>query len=232
MGMEWRSAKRRDKLSIVRDALISLELAGQPMKPTRLMYALNMSWDPFRELLRALIERQLVEGIRPEGYMESRKSWDRRTKVLLEISLKGKYVLRMLDEFLNYLDDTDEPRINPPAWLMRKAFALRGFDLLPPPKDNPKQLPQIFEELLNLKNTVVDGDAEELTKEPEKVIAIPDPDMVRGSTPKEEVFCPECGTKCKGLGGLRIHVGHKHFEKRKEIMETVKSFEAGRIRKR
>ncbi len=38
------------------------------------------------------------------------------------------------------------------------------------------------------------------------------------------VYCPECGYKASGLQGLKIHVGHKHSDKKEKIMRVVALF--------
>jgi len=123
-GFEFEKA-RRDRFMIIRDALLSLEFEGRPMKPTILMYRMGVSWNPMVRVIKFLNRKKLVEIQRPEGFLDDTS--DKRTKALITTTLKGKYMLRLLDEVLTYLYDETPPQINPPAWLMRQAMINAGM---------------------------------------------------------------------------------------------------------
>lgn len=132
MAEEYEEESRRGKLQLIRDCLLALELEGNPMKPTLLMYAMRVSWKNLVGLIKMMAVKQLVTLTRPVGYGRGKysKVWDRRSNTRIGISLKGKYILRLLDEMLRYLDDETPPQINPPLWLMRKALETKGFNFM------------------------------------------------------------------------------------------------------
>lgn len=99
------------------------------MKPTLFMYAVRMSWTPMVELVKQMGTKQLIEVTRPETTSRGRQL-DKRSNARIGITLKGKYLLRILDEMLRYLDDETPPYINPPLWLMRKALETKGFNFM------------------------------------------------------------------------------------------------------
>lgn len=126
---EYEEETRRGKLQLIRDILLSLELEGRPMKPTLLMYSVRLNWTAMRGIVEQMNQKQLVDVSRPERSRRG-KQLDRRSNARISPTLKGKYVLRILDEMLRYLEDETPPAVNPPLWLMRKALQLKGFDFM------------------------------------------------------------------------------------------------------
>ena len=127
--MEYEDESRRGKLQMIRDVLLALELEGRPMKPTLLMYAVRLNWVAMKEVVVRMNEKQLIEVLRPERTRRGRQL-DRRTNARISVTLKGKYILRILDEMLRYLEDETPPQVNPPLWLMRKALENKGFNFM------------------------------------------------------------------------------------------------------
>jgi predicted transcriptional regulator len=74
---------RRSKLNIQLEVLKAIR-AGVD-KPTRIMYATNMSWAPVRKILDRLVDRGLVSVITDNG--------ETRTKRRYEITEKGISVI-------------------------------------------------------------------------------------------------------------------------------------------
>ena len=74
---------RRSKLDIQLEVLKAVR-AGVD-KPTRIMYATNMSWAPVRKILDRLVDRGLVSVITDNG--------ETRTKRRYEITEKGISVI-------------------------------------------------------------------------------------------------------------------------------------------
>jgi predicted transcriptional regulator len=74
---------RRSKLNIQQEVLKAIR-AGVD-KPTRIMYATNMSWAPVRKILDRLVDRGLVSVITDNG--------ETRTKRRYEITEKGISVI-------------------------------------------------------------------------------------------------------------------------------------------
>ena len=127
--MEYEDETRRGKLQLIRDTLLVLELEGKPMKPTILMYAVRLNWGAMKDVVKQMNAKKLIAVTEPESTRRGRPL-DRRSKARISVTLKGKYILRILDEMLRYLDDETPPQINPPLWLMRKALETKGFDFM------------------------------------------------------------------------------------------------------
>jgi hypothetical protein len=41
---------------------------------------------------------------------------------------------------------------------------------------------------------------------------------------EEVVYCPECGQKCKGKKGLKVHVHQSHNDQKKELLKAIKQY--------
>ena len=79
--------KRRAKLEIMLSVLRAVQKGVD--KPTRIMYAANMSWNPTQEVLKKLVE---------EGYLSVfDEPSDQRAKRRYFITEKGLSVLRYFD---------------------------------------------------------------------------------------------------------------------------------------
>lgn len=74
---------RRSKLDITLSVLSSVRDGLD--KPTRIMYASNMSWKPIQRILASLVGQGLLREIQVSG--------TRRSRVLYEITEKGVNVL-------------------------------------------------------------------------------------------------------------------------------------------
>ena len=80
-------SKRRSRLQITL-TILSTILDGVD-KPTRIMYAANMSWKPVQSILSHLVEQGLLEKI---SNTESRQS-----RIRYQITEKGKRVLEYFE---------------------------------------------------------------------------------------------------------------------------------------
>jgi hypothetical protein len=249
MAEEYEEETRRGKLQLIRDCLLALELEGRSMKPTLLMYAMRVSWKNMVGLIKMMAVRQLITLTRPVGYGRGKysKVWDRRSNTRIGISLKGKYILRLLDEMLRYLDDETPPQINPPLWLMRKALETKGFNFMGEldnlQKQNLLALPSHLDDPTPFDSVIVE--------KPDESVIPSTPDLSPGQkkgvfftlTPDHPIqvrelvacfvvkqppviglYCSECGYSANSLRGLSIHVGHVHPDKKKEIMDGVARF--------
>ena len=252
---EYEDETRRGKLQLIRDILLSLELEGRPMKPTLLMYSVRLNWTAMRSIVEMMNKKQLVDVSRPERSRRGKKL-DRRTNARISPTLKGKYVLRILDEMLRYLDDETPPAVNPPLWLMRKALQLKGFNFMGELKEmqslNLLEAPSLLEDPTPFGSYVENAGEGAIPLKPasltldnagEVLISIveaqPRP-PIRDYRPYETarglaagftvlhnlpgLYCPECGLKARDMRGLKIHVGHKHRDKKEEIIATVVRF--------
>ncbi|MBS7607086.1 MAG: winged helix-turn-helix domain-containing protein [Candidatus Bathyarchaeia archaeon] len=90
------SSHRRSKLEIYVDVLRIIERGVN--KPTRVMFAANISWKPLNEILTNLEKQGLIE----------RKTVKNRTSVF--ITEKGKRILRTLETISSELAAPRKPR--------------------------------------------------------------------------------------------------------------------------
>jgi predicted transcriptional regulator len=77
-------SERRSKLEIMLKVLEAVREGVE--KPTRIMYAVNMSWNPTQEVLARLVEDGLIRVTEELG--------GRRSKKRYEITEKGANVIR------------------------------------------------------------------------------------------------------------------------------------------
>lgn len=77
---------RRSKLEIYLNVLQIIKSGTE--KPTRIMYAANLSWKPLQKILDAMTTQGLINGV------EAEDGDDKRTTKIYEISQKGENVLR------------------------------------------------------------------------------------------------------------------------------------------
>ena len=88
-------------------------------------------------------------------------------------------------------------------------------------KDKYKYRKYLFNERpLTEKMTLKEEKEENIKEETEKK----EEKEVKKETPIKYFYCPECGHKCKGEHGLKIHVRKKHNEEKEEILKTMKLY--------
>ncbi len=87
-------SKRRSMLDIVLDVL-SVVRDGVD-KPTRIMYAANLSWRPTQRILKMMVERGLLKVVETEG--------DGRTKRRYLITERGLNILEYFERAKELLD--------------------------------------------------------------------------------------------------------------------------------
>lgn len=78
-------ARRRSKLEIYLDVLMLIRSGVN--KPTRIMYGANLSWKPLQQILRSLVEQELIREV------DARNRRDRRTTTYYVITRKGENVI-------------------------------------------------------------------------------------------------------------------------------------------
>ncbi len=78
-------ARRRSKLEIYLDVLMMIRSGVN--KPTRIMYGANLSWKPLQQILRSLVEQELIREV------DARDKRDRRTTTYYVITRKGENVI-------------------------------------------------------------------------------------------------------------------------------------------
>jgi len=80
--------RRRSRLDIILNVLNAVKEGVN--KPTRIMYATNLSWKPTQRILTSLVEQGLLMDIESEG--------GKRTKTRYELTEKGSDVVRYFDK--------------------------------------------------------------------------------------------------------------------------------------
>ncbi len=85
---------RRSRLDIVLNVLSTVK--GGVDKPTRIMYAANLSWRPIQKILASMVEQGLLNEVTETG--------SKRSKRRYEITEKGADVLRYFDNAKNLID--------------------------------------------------------------------------------------------------------------------------------
>lgn len=209
------SIHRRNSLELYRDALLILAMEGKPLKRTPFMYSLNISYNTFNALIDDMLEKGLIEKVTPrealrrEGARQNARV-DKRTRYLVEITGKGQFVVRLLDEMLKYILDTS-PNVRPPLRLLKELY--RGTQI----KSLPRLELFIFNDELDLPAKFVVSHY--------KILNNGFRDLPAGfEIRKTGLFCPECGRNIPSLRGLKIHIGKMHREKKKEIWRKVELF--------
>ncbi|MGD2142420.1 MAG: winged helix-turn-helix domain-containing protein [Candidatus Bathyarchaeota archaeon] len=84
---------RRSKLEIYLEVLKIIKSGTS--KPTRIMYAANISWQPLMRVLESLKAQGLINEI--DATTEGRNK-DKRTSRIYEITMKGEQVIRYFRE--------------------------------------------------------------------------------------------------------------------------------------
>jgi len=80
-------SRRRSRLDIVLNVLSAIKEGVD--KPTRIMYAANLSWKPTQSILRSLVQQGLLREIEETS--------SRRTKKRYEITEKGANLVRYFE---------------------------------------------------------------------------------------------------------------------------------------
>ena len=84
--------RRRSRLEVSAEVL---KACLEPNVPTRMMYATNTSWNTFREILKPLCDKGLIEFRESKTHTNGNK--DHRILGLYEITEKGRSVLQQLE---------------------------------------------------------------------------------------------------------------------------------------
>lgn len=92
---------RRSRLEITIDVLKATQNYS---KPTRIMYASNLSWQPLKIILDSLVKQGLIAGKREEKRAKDR---DLRTKTEYELTPKGVKVLQYFEGFNKVLHEDE-----------------------------------------------------------------------------------------------------------------------------
>ena len=93
------SYHRRSRLDICLDVLRVLKKGVK--KPTRIMYAVNISWRPLQKILEAMVSGGFISKSKAKG--------NRQSKHYYEITQSGLNVLNYLDketDFLRLIEST------------------------------------------------------------------------------------------------------------------------------
>lgn len=90
-------AHRRSKLEIYVEVLSIIHKGTK--KPTRIMYAANISWKPLQNILKSMLSQGHISEVASqnsnfENAGPSRKRRDKRTKTYYELTQKGENVIK------------------------------------------------------------------------------------------------------------------------------------------
>lgn len=85
---------RRSKLNIMLGVLSTVKKGVD--KPTKIMYATNLSWKPLQEVLSSLVKQELLREIEVPGNKRSRRRY--------EVTEKGVNVLTYFEGASELLD--------------------------------------------------------------------------------------------------------------------------------
>ncbi len=94
-----KSYQRRSRLEIYLDILRAVKNGVN--KPTRIMYAVNISWNPLQKILEPMVSGEFLRKIESKG--------DKRTTRHYEITQSGLNILNYLDkekDFLRLIEST------------------------------------------------------------------------------------------------------------------------------
>ncbi len=90
---KYQKPHRRTRLEICLDILSTINKGVK--KPTRIMYAVNMSWSPLQKILKSLVSTEFINEIEMKE--------DRRTTRHYEITQKGTNILNYLNRGTDFL---------------------------------------------------------------------------------------------------------------------------------
>lgn len=195
--------KRRSEIEIWRDILLALFYKRKPMKRTPLMFASGLTWSNLYKIIEDFEKKKIVKVLYYENLSRSDRNkyeLDGRSREAIKITEKGKYVLRFIDSFLQYIDEGEADGL-PPRWIMQRIFR----------EKNP---------IIRLSN---DGAITKLFPG----IGSADLRCIGWiSNPKINgpVHCPFCGKKLKNLRGLKSHAGIKHGNQFDLIMSLFEEY--------
>jgi predicted transcriptional regulator len=63
-------AKKRERLEVIRDILVTIRDSGRSIKPTRLLHSSNVSPQMFKEYTEELLSKDLMRSEEKEGRKE------------------------------------------------------------------------------------------------------------------------------------------------------------------
>ncbi|MCX6649582.1 MAG: helix-turn-helix transcriptional regulator [Candidatus Bathyarchaeota archaeon] len=93
---------RRSKLEIYIDIL--KEINNGVIIPTKIMYGANLSWKPLQQILKSLVNQELIEEFISEN-------GDKRTKKAYNLTEKGINVLRYFNKAKELVENDRVPEL-------------------------------------------------------------------------------------------------------------------------
>lgn len=93
---------RRSKLEIYIDIL--KEINNGVIIPTKIMYGANLSWKPLQQILKSLVNQELIEEFTSEN-------GDKRTKKAYNLTEKGINVLRYFNKAKELVENDRVPEL-------------------------------------------------------------------------------------------------------------------------
>ena len=86
---------RRSKLEIY--VHIMEEIRSGNIKPTKIMYAGNLSWKPLQQMLKSLVNQELIEEFEADEH-------DKRSSKVYGLTQKGQNVIQYFSEVKRVLE--------------------------------------------------------------------------------------------------------------------------------
>lgn len=190
--------KRRSEIEIWRDILLTLFHNRKAMKKTPLMFATGLTWGSLCAVIRFFEDRKIIRTLHYRDLSRSERNrleLDSRSREAIEITEKGKNVLRFIDGFLRYVNEGGSDTL--PRWMLQKIFR---NPIIPLGEPYTKLFPGIGSSDLWcfgwISNPKIEG----------------------------PIHCPLCGKKMKNRQGLRSHAGVKHRAQFDLIMSLFEEY--------
>lgn len=95
------TAKKRERLEVIRDILQTIKNTRQ-IKPTRLLYASNLSPQMFKDYIEELIEKDFIKM---EVLDQKASKKDNREKKTFSLTLKGQDFLQEYKVIENFVEN-------------------------------------------------------------------------------------------------------------------------------
>ena len=87
-------AKKRERLEVIYDILVSIRDSSNSIKPTRLLYSSNLSPQMFKEYVNELLNKELII-----------KKEEKKNKSFFSVTTKGFKFIERYNIFIDFVDN-------------------------------------------------------------------------------------------------------------------------------